>query len=356
MPIRPNPLENLLFFTFNQGPAPLLDLWSAVAFRAVTAAIRLGVFDALADAPLTRNELAQKAGLHSRGCAVLTAALESLGYLIPIPQGERLALSPMAQKWLTTHSQANFAPYFTFWDTVLRELYHNLEESLQTGETPTNLYEWLEGQAETSLQFQQAMIAIARLVSREITGRLRFLSGGGRLLDVGGGHGEYSVALCRKFPHLEAVLFDSPQALAAGRKHVAVEKLGQRITFQEGNFLTSELPTGFDAVLLFNIVHGFTAEQNMAVFRKVRRALQPGGRVVVLDQLDKSIPMATLDATARLLALSYYHMLGGRVYTFDEIAGWLEAAGFREVQRIDLIRVPGNALILGHNGESHEYQ
>jgi len=199
------------------------------------------------------------------------------------------------------------------------------------------------------------MIAIARLVSGEVAGKLKFLSSGGRLLDVGGGHGEYSVALCRKFPDLVAVLFDSPQTLAAGRKHVVAEKLGQRITFQEGDFLAGDLPTGFDAVLLFNIVHGFTAEQNMALFRKVRRALQPGGRVVVLDQLDKNIPMASLTATARLLALSYYHVLGGRVYPFDEIAGWLEAAGFREVRRIDLIKVPGNALILGQNGESHEY-
>lgn len=80
------------------------------------------------------------------------------------------------------------------------------------------------------------MIAIARLVSSEISGRLKFLSGGGRLLDVGGGQGEYSVAICRKFTRLEAVLFDSSQALAAGRKHVAAEKLGARITFQEGNF------------------------------------------------------------------------------------------------------------------------
>ena len=112
MPIRPNPLENLLFFTLNQGPAPLLDLWSAVAFRAVAAAVRLGVFDALADAPLTGDELAQKTGLHPQGCAVLTAALASLGYFTP--QGARLALSPMAKKWLTAQSQTNFAPYSPF--------------------------------------------------------------------------------------------------------------------------------------------------------------------------------------------------------------------------------------------------
>ena len=44
--------EQTIFSNLNLGPAPILDIWSAAGFRIVLAALRLGVFEALADAPL----------------------------------------------------------------------------------------------------------------------------------------------------------------------------------------------------------------------------------------------------------------------------------------------------------------
>ncbi len=38
MPLMLNLLERSLLVTLNQGPGPILDLWSAIAFRAVMAA------------------------------------------------------------------------------------------------------------------------------------------------------------------------------------------------------------------------------------------------------------------------------------------------------------------------------
>ena len=35
MPIQLNALERTLFYSLNQAPAPIIDLWSAIAFRAV---------------------------------------------------------------------------------------------------------------------------------------------------------------------------------------------------------------------------------------------------------------------------------------------------------------------------------
>ena len=44
MPIQRNVLERTIFFSLNQAPAPIIDLWSAITFRAVLAADRLGNF------------------------------------------------------------------------------------------------------------------------------------------------------------------------------------------------------------------------------------------------------------------------------------------------------------------------
>ncbi len=345
MPIQPNLLERTAFYALNLGPAPLLDIWGALGFQTVATAVRLGIFEALKDGPRTPISLAKSLELNPHGVKLLLETLETLGYTRL--QGEAFANSPMTAKWLTSASEADFSPYFTFWETVIPVLWGRLDESLRTGHAPVNLYEWIESQPETSAAFQRAMIAIAHLIKVEAADKLKFLSETKRLLDVGGGHGEYAVAMCQKYPQLQAVLFDSPQALATGREHVTATGLDSRITFHEGNFLAEELGTGFDTVLLFNIIHGFDGAQNTDLFRKAKRALNPGGRVVILEQLEEKLPSQAYNTIGKLLSLNYFHLLNGRVYAYKEIAHWLKEAGFLEVRRINLMQVPGNALIVG---------
>ncbi len=345
MPIQPNLLERTAFYTLNIGPAPLLDIWGAMSFQTVATAVKMGIFEALKDGPKTPIALAKQLELNAHGCKLLLQTLETLGYTQI--QGEAFANAPMTAKWLTSDSEANFAPYFTFWETVIPTFWRNLDESLRTGQAPVNLYEWIETQPAISHAFQQAMIAIAHLIKGDIAGKLKFLGSAKRLLDVGGGHGEYTAAICQKYPGLNAVIFDSPQALTTGRAHVTASGLGDRVGFQEGSFLTGELGTGYDAVLLFNIIHGFDGAQNTDLFRKAKRALAPGGKVVVLEQVDEKLPSRAYNTFGKLLSLNYFHMLNGRVYTYNEIAGWMKEAGFANVRRINLLKVPGNALIIG---------
>lgn len=344
MPIQPNFLERTAFYTLNLGPAPLLDIWGALGFQTVATAVRLGIFEALKDGPRTPISLAKSLELNPHGVKLLLETLETLGYTKL--QGEAFANSPMTAKWLTSDAEADFSPYFTFWETVIPALWGRLDESLRTGHAPVNLYEWIESQPETSAAFQRAMIAIAHLIKGEAAEKLKFLSGAKRLLDVGGGHGEYTVAICQKYPQIQAVLFDSPQALATGRDHVAASGLGERVAFQEGSFLNEELGSGYDVVLLYNIIHGFNGAQNTDLFRKAKRALNPGGRVVVLEQLDEKLPSQAYNTIGKLLSLNYFHLLNGRVYSYKEIRHWLKEAGFPNIRRINLMKVPGNSLII----------
>ena len=120
MPIQLNTLERTIFFSLNQAPAPIIDLWSAIAFRTVMTADRLGVFAALAKSPATANELAARLPADARALGVLLAALEPLGYL-ECREG-RYANASMTTRWLTDVGKANWAPYLRFWDDVLAAL------------------------------------------------------------------------------------------------------------------------------------------------------------------------------------------------------------------------------------------
>jgi SAM-dependent methyltransferase len=108
--------------------------------------------------------------------------------------------------------------------------------------------------------------------------------GGARsLLDLGGGSGVMSLALLDRYPSLTAVVMDIATVCAEGRLIAAERGLGDRISFVEGDLLTSGFPAGLDLVLECDV--GLYPE---GLLSRVRDALQPGGRLVVVDLMGES--------------------------------------------------------------------
>jgi SAM-dependent methyltransferase len=345
MPVVPNFVERTLFLSLNQGPGPVLDIWNAVAFRAVLAAIRLDVFEALASGPMSAAELAQRLHADAGGVQRLLHALEPLGYVKR--QGDRYANTSMTIKWLLRSSPMSFAPYFRYWGAIIPRLMDDLEISIEQGRAPRNLYEWIEHEPEVSRDFQEAMISLANFALGDVIGKLQLPDSARRLLDVGGGHAMYSVALCQKYPLLSAVVFDSPQALVTGRANIDRARLANRVTVQTGNFFRDELGSGYDAALLFNIIHDCSPDQNVELLRKAARALNPGGQLIVLEQLAGKALLPMGNAINGLLGLSYFHLLQGNLYAFDEVARWFGEAGFGQPRRVNLLKAAGSSLIVG---------
>jgi len=79
----------------------------------------------------------------------------------------------------------------------------------------------------------------------------------------------------------------------------------------------------------------------------VAQALNSNGRIVILEQLAGPTPLPIAKASVRILGLSYFYLIDGQIYAYADIAGWLAAAGFTEVRRINLLRAPGMSLIVG---------
>lgn len=97
--------------------------------------------------------------------------------------------------------------------------------------------------------------------------------------------------------------------------------------------------------LMCLIIHGFTAEQNVALLHKAKAALNPGGRVVMLDQSAGSVPLPILNAAAHLFSLSFFLRVGGQLYTYAQIQKWLTTAGFGKGQRPRIVKA-GSPLII----------
>lgn len=355
MPVPSPPEEARQFIGSDQAPAAHLDLLNAISFRTVTAGLRLGVFEALAAGPLPVDEAARRTGTSPRGLRPLLDALVGFGYLTldgDTAGGESrsrsYANSPNTARWLLRDQPDSYLPVLSFWSTVLGDLWNDLESSVRQGKPTGDFYAWLERRPETLADFQTMLRRLAGWLAEEIVSLVPAPPPGGTLLDLGGGHGGYAMAFCRAYPGLRATVVDLPGALAQGDAAIAAAGLADRITTRPGDLLTAGLGTGYDLVLLFNIVHGYDAPQVTALLERVATALRPGGRVALLEPLAEvpDRPPGVADAFVRAFSLNLFHTQGGRAYAFDELASILVAAGFTEPRQHLLTRSDADHLVL----------
>jgi SAM-dependent methyltransferase len=173
--------------------------------------------------------------------------------------------------------------------------------------------------------FIWAMHGIAANGAGQFLARQIGLNGRKRLLDVGGGPGTYSIILCQRFPNLKAVVWDLPETLIITRENVEKFGLADRITTQAGDWDRDEFGTGYDTLMMSNVLHGAGSQAEMKL-AKAGRALKPGGLLIIHDFLlnnDKSGP---------LLAALFNIMVGA--YTVDELLDVVRKAGFSDVSLV----------------------
>src|SRR2546427_9627 len=92
------------------------------------------------------------------------------------------------------------------------------------------------------------------------------------------------------------------------------------------------LGSGYDAVLVANVIHDFNEKENRALLKRVRDAIRPGGKVFIVEFfLDDSL---TRPAKASVFSVMMYKFTAsGRCYSWRETEGWLKELGFGRFTR-----------------------
>jgi SAM-dependent methyltransferase len=191
---------------------------------------------------------------------------------------------------------------------------------------------FLKKAEEDQRSFVGAMHVVGRKLSQEIAGAYD-LKPFKRFLDIGGGSGTYSIAFLKKNPMLTGVIFDLKNVILMAKERMNAEGLAKRVELVAGDFYHDDLPRDCDLALLSAIIHQNSPEQNRALYRKIFRALLPGGRLLIRDfVMDES---RTHPPEGALFALNMLvNTPRGDTYTFREIKHPLEKAGFVEVKMI----------------------
>ena len=320
-------------------PTPILDaLPGAIIARALMAATRCGIFDALAGGDLPAEGIATLCATDPAATAKLLNLLVAQRYLRRT--GGRYALTPSARRWLLRDSPQSIRDYLLFNESQWAWL-GRTETFLQTG-TPIHFHQEM-APAEWE-RYQRGMRAIARLTAPEVAQRIPLPPAARRMLDIGGAHGAYSVALCRRHPQLCATILDLPQAVDFAAPLLAEQGMGDRVRHIAGDALTTDLGEArYDLIFMANLVHHFDAATNAALVGRVAHALAPGGICVIQEGIRPGE-----EATPRQLEacgdLFFALTSEAGLYSFAEMRGWQCAAGLAPLRPKRLLTGPGQGL------------
>ncbi len=295
--------------------------------RVIFTAAELDLFTKLDENPVAAGELAASQGLDARA---LTRTLDYLVTLELLVKDGGVYRVTETGAFLSSRHPETILP-------MIRHLvglwkgWSYLTETVKEGSTRTR--EKTATGEEDRVAFIGAMHVIGRELSVEIADGYD-LSRFTRLLDVGGASGTYTTAFLRKNPAMKAIIFDLEPVIPHARERMEAEDLLDRVTFAAGDFYKDELPRGSDLALLSAIIHQNSTEQNIELYRKVFKALEPGGAILIRDHImDES---RTKPPAGALFALNMLiNTTGGDTYTFQEVKSSLEQAGFT---RVELVR------------------
>ena len=213
----------------------------------------------------------------------------------------------------------------------LWETWSGLTATVETGTNPKRKPVSQRG-GDSLEAFIGAMDVVGRSLSKEIAD-FYDLSPFKRLLDIGGATGTYTLAFLEKNPEMTAVLFDLPDVITLAEARLEREGILGRVELVAGDFYYDELPRGCDLALLSAIIHQNSPQKNLDLYRKVHRALVPGGKLLIRDHVMD--PERTFPPQGTLFAINMMvNTEGGDTYTFAEIRDTLEEAGFVEVKLV----------------------
>ena len=301
--------------------------------RILLSAAEMNLFSLLDQMPSTAKDLAGTLNADLRGLTILLDALAAMCLLSK--KEDRYLSAPDVAPFLTDQSPRSVLPMILH-AVHLWESWSNLTPIVK-GAGLSESAASSDRDAGELHAFIGAMHAVGMPLAQKIVTAVQ--PGAARsLIDVGGASGTYTIAFLKAVPEMKATLFDRPAVIPIARDRLTEAGMLNRVRLVAGDFYKDELPGGHDLALLSAIIHQSSPAGNVELFRKVLRAMVPGGRIIIRDHVME--PGRTEPKAGAIFAVNMLvNTSEGSTYTFDEIRNWLEEAGFA---RVRLLKVGGH--------------
>lgn len=325
------------------GPTPekVMQLitggWAAAILGS---AAKHGVFNALEGGGDNADGVAKKTGISVRGAQALLDGLTGLGILTLangryqntveastfLVKGKPADLGGMAE--VMTGSLAE-------WGTLPAAVKSGNPTSSTTADMADNEFWHVLVPAIAALSFPVAEMAAERLAIAK--------AGPVIWLDVGGGSGVWSAVWLGANKQAKGFQLDWPVVNKIAKGFVGNFGVADRFETIDGDFHTTDFGAAkYDFAIYGHIAHQETPADNLAIFKRFRKAIKPGGTLLVNDFVlsDERTghPFAMMFSAQMLLVTK-----GGNAWRQADYRKWLGEAGFASV---DIVPTPGPATVV----------
>lgn len=303
----------------------------AWATQAIYVAAELGIADLLATGPRTAEELAEATGTQSDALYRVLRALASLG--IFAEDADRcFSLTPLAERLRTDSpdSQRSLAimqgvELYQSWGNLIFSVRQDVPAFDRTFGMP--FFQYMTEHPDRHRIYDAAMTGVHGGETEPMLDAYDF-SGFSTVVDVGGGNGTTLAAVLERHPHVQGILFDLPAVADGARQTFANLGLSDRCQTVGGDFFNS-VPAGADAYVMRHIIHDWQDGEAVRILRNCREAMDPEGRVLVVETV---IPSGNGPCFGKLLDLMML-VVGGRERTEEQYRQLFAEAGL-ELARI----------------------
>ena len=304
-------------------------LHAPLVTQLVVVAAELGLADLVAERPRTVEDLAARLDVLPDPLYRVLRALASVGVFREV-SSRTFGTTPLAGT-LRQGAPGSMRAWARLWGVPQRTAAIGaLLHSVRTGEPSFDhvhgrtWWEHLAANPEQGTVFSDAMGDLSRQLHAAAV-ETYDLSGVRRLVDIGGGKGYLVATILRRYPEMTAIVYDQPSTVAKAGPVLAEAGVADRVEVVGGDFFSS-VPEGGDAYLLSMILHDWDDEQSTTILTNIRRAMDPDGRVLVIDAV---LPEDDSPHDGKLRDIIMLALHPGRERTEAEFADLFERSGLR---------------------------
>jgi cyclopropane fatty-acyl-phospholipid synthase-like methyltransferase len=203
-----------------------------------------------------------------------------------------------------------------------------MADTVRTG-SPQHLHDFTAMTPGELEDFLRGLHAGAMAAGADLNHRFDF-SGVRRLVDVAGGSGGVSIALCRRHEAMRATVIDLPRVTPHTKTFLAEAGLTERVSVESQDVVAAPLGGAYDAAVLRAFLQVLGPADAAAAVRHVAAGLAPGGMMYIVGHIlddDRQTPAST--AFFDLVFMNVY--TAGRAHTEGEHRTWLADAGMTDV-------------------------
>jgi len=323
--------ERLMELSFAYAP-PLI----------ISAGVSNKVFDSLEDGAKTAEQVAGQTGASARALRILMNALVGLD-LLKKDRNEKYSLTPESAAFLLSNKPGTHAGFFGTIAPQIISRWLRLSDIVREGRPAVAVNQEAEG-TEFFSQLVENIIPMSYPPAQKLGDHLKLARTRNeiRVLDLAAGSGIWGIALAQKSPRVRVTAVDWAGMIPTAKRITQKFGIGDRFNYVEGDILDANFGSGYDVATLGHILHSEGEERSRELLKKTFRALKSGGTIAIAEWLvddDRTKPLPSLMFAVQMLV----NTEKGDTFSFNEIKGWLQEAGFKKVRKL---QAPGPSPLI----------